>query len=226
GAPAGGLISDGNSRSAGSSWSARTCKGPCQATTTESGSPRGRAVLANALATVGVTGGTLPAYPPAPHCNTRGLTELGRYLERQMIKRHMIINPDHMSQRAVDDTLTLLEAHRYSGVISPHGWMDPGNWPRIWKLGGLAFPDSNTSTQYVQDYAKYRPRRTPYMFGWGYGADLGGLAAQPDARANSVHYPFRSYDDKVTLNRQRSGTRTFDYNKDGVAHYGLYADWV
>jgi hypothetical protein len=142
-----------------------------------------------------------------------------------MIQKHMIINPDHMGQKAVDDTLTLLEAKHYSGVISPHGWMDPGNWPRLWKLGGLAFPDSNTSTQYVQDYATYRPRQTPYFFGWGYGADLGGLAAQPDARANSVHYPFKSYDGKVTLGRQRSGDRTFDYNKDGVAHYGLYADW-
>ena len=26
---------------------------------------------------LGVPPGTLPAYPPAPHCNTRGLTDLG-----------------------------------------------------------------------------------------------------------------------------------------------------
>src|SRR5439155_1733657 len=82
------------------------------------------------LAQLGITSGTVPAYPPAPHCNTRGLTELGRYLERRMMQKHMIINPDHMSQRGVDDTLTLLEAHHYSGVISPHGWMDPGNCTR------------------------------------------------------------------------------------------------
>jgi len=30
----------------------------------------------------------------------------------------------------------------------------------------------------------------------------------------------------VTLDRQRTGDRTFDYNTDGVAHYGLYADWT
>jgi hypothetical protein len=223
--PIGILINGGNHESAGSFWSAETCKGKLH--DNEIYQPTGPVspFLANLLAQVGVTGGTLPTYPPAPHCNTRGLSELGRYLEKRMMQKHMIINPDHMSQKAVDDTLTLLESRRYSGVISPHGWMDPGNWPRIWKLGGLAFPDSNTSTQYVQDYARYRPRKTPYLFGWGYGADLGGLAAQPDARANSVHYPFKSYDGKVTLNRQRSGERTFDYNKDGVAHYGLYADW-
>jgi hypothetical protein len=223
--PVGILINGGNHQSAGSFWSAETCKGPFH--DNEIYSPSGPAdpFLAGLLAQLGVTGGTTPSYPPAPHCNTRGLTDLGRYLERRMIQKHMIINPDHMSQRAVDDTLTILESKHYSGVISPHGWMDPGNWPRLWKLGGLAFPDSNTSTQYVHDYAKYYPRQTPYLSGWGYGADLGGLAAQPDARANSVHYPFKSYDGKVTLDRQRSGDRVFDYNKDGVAHYGLYADW-
>ena len=224
--PVGVLINGGNKLSAGSYWSAQTCKGKLH--DNEIYNPTGGVgpQLSALLAALGVTGGTVPAYPPAPHCNTRGLTELGRYLERQMMRKHMIINPDHMSQRGVDDTLTLLESKHYSGVISPHGWMDPGNWPRLWKLGGLAFPDSNTSTQYVKDYRTYRPRQTPYMLGWGYGADLGGLAQQPDARANSVHYPFRSYDGKVTLGRQRSGQRVFDYNKDGVAHYGLYADWL
>jgi hypothetical protein len=102
--------------------------------------------------------------------------------------------------------------------------MDPGNWPRIWKLGGMAFPGHSAATGYVKDWEKYRPRSTPYKFGWGYGADLGGLSQQPDARAG-LHYPFKSPDGKVTLSRERTGDRTFDYNTDGVAHYGLYADW-
>ena len=226
--PLGTLINAGNRQSSGSFWSAETCVGPYHDNTIETYNPQGSAFLDNALAQLGVTSGTLPTYPPAPHCNTRGLTELGRHLERQMMKRHMIINPDHMSQRAVDDTLTLAEAHRYSGVISPHGWMDPGNWPRIWKLGGLAFPDSATSTEYLEAYRKHRPRRTPYLLGWGYGADLGGLAAQPDVPQGKgrVSYPFKSYDGRVTYKRQRTGERVFDYGKDGVAHYGLYADWL
>src|SRR3954451_11234416 len=143
-----------------------------------------------------------------------------------MMRKHMIINPDHMSQRAVPCTLTPSKAHRYSGVISPHGWMDPGNWPRLWKLGGLAFPGHSAATSYVKEYEKYRPRRTPYKFGWGYGADLGGLSQQPDAPTGGIGYPFKSYDGKVTFQRQRSGERTFDYDKEGVAHYGLYADWL
>ena len=222
----GAVINQGNRNSSGSYWDARTCTGPLRDNTIETFSPEVQGALNSFLTTLGLTpSGQAPTYPPPPHCNTRGLTDLGRHLEREMIKRKMIINPDHMSQKAVDDTLTLAEAHRYSGVISPHGWMDPGNWPRIWKLGGLAFPDSDTSTGFVDAYRKYRPKRTPFMIGWGYGADLGGLAEQPAAREGSVQYPFKSFDGKVTFDRQKSGERSFDYNSEGVAHYGLYADW-
>jgi len=111
-------------------------------------------------------------------------------------------------------------------VISPHGWMDPGNWPRLWKLGGMAFPGHSAASDYVKEWKKYRPKSTPYAFGWGYGADLGGLSHQPDPdKDGKISYPFTSYDGKVKFDRERTGERTFDYDKDGVAHYGLYADW-
>src|SRR5436853_231842 len=144
-----------------------------------------------------------------------------------MMKLGWIVNPDHMSQAGVDDTLTLLETRHYSGVISPHGWMDPGNWPRLWKLGGMAFPGHSAAADYVKEWKKYRPEQTPYAFGWGYGADLGGLSHQPDPEQGDgqLKYPFKSIDGSVTFDRQKTGERTFDYNKDGVAHYGMYADW-
>ena len=217
------VVQVGQKDSAGSYWSAETCKGKLHDNTIESYNPQGSALLDSIFAKAGVARGTFPTYPPAPHCNTRGLTELGRHVEREMMARHMIINPDHMSQRAVDDTLTLLEAHHYSGVISPHGWMDPGNWPRLWKLGGVAWPGHSDAKSYVKDWQKYRPKRTPYLLGWGYGADMGGISNQPGK--GSVHYPFKSYDGRITFDRQRAGERTFDYTKDGVANYGLYADW-
>jgi hypothetical protein len=224
--PVGALINSANRLSAGSFWSARTCTGPLHDNTIETLTPQGSAGLDNLLGTLGVQSGTLPAYPPAPHCNTRGLTTLGKHVVNSMMDRHMIVNPDHMSQAAVDETLTLLEARHYSGVISPHGWMDPGNWPRLWKLGGMAFPGHSEASEYVKEWQKYRPKRTPYLLGWGYGADLGGLSDQPSADAQgSISYPFRSYDGSVTFDRQRTGDRTFDYSKDGVAQYGLYADW-
>ena len=59
---------------------------------------------------------------------------------------------------------------------------------------------------------------------------MNGFGSQGGPRgagvANPVSYPFRSFDGKVTLERQTSGERVFDINTDGVAHYGLYPDWI
>jgi hypothetical protein len=227
--PVGALINAGNVTSAGSFWSAETCKGKEHDNQIDGSIPPGGSFLGTLLNSLGVPAGTLPAYPPAPHCNTRGLTDLGKHVVEQMMNRGMIVNPDHMSQRGVDATLKLAEARNYSGVISPHGWMDPRNWPRIWALGGMAFPNSGNAQDFVNEWRTYRPKQTPYFFGWGWGADLGGLAEQgspPGSGDPKVSYPFKSLDGSVTLDRQRTGDRTFDYNADGVAHYGLYADWT
>jgi hypothetical protein len=226
--PVGVVINAGNKASAGSYWSARTCTGKLSDNTIYQPDAQSASVFATLLSSVGLQSGTAPTYPPAPHCNTRGLTDLGKHVVRRMMDSHMIVNPDHMSQAGVDETLSLLEARKYSGVISPHGWMDPGNWPRLWKLGGVAFPGHSAADEYVKEWKQYRPRQTPYAFGWGYGADLGGLSHQPVATADGkgFKYPFKSYDGKVTFTRQRTGERTFDYGNEGVAHYGLYADWL
>src|SRR4051812_40634990 len=162
--PVGVLINGGNKLSAGSYWSAKTCKGPLTDNTIFTPEPQSSAFFDSLFTSAGLPSGTAPAYPPAPHCNTRGLTELGRHVVRRMMDMHMIVNPDHMSQAGVDDTLTLLESRHYSGVISPHGWMDPGNWPRLWKLGGMAFPGHSNADEYVKEWKRYRPQQTPYAF--------------------------------------------------------------
>ena len=222
------LINAGNKESSGSFWSAETCRTPEHDNEIFTGAPTG--FIATLMTALGAPAGTAPTYPPAPHCNTRGLSSLGAHTVEQMMDRGMIVNPDHMSQRAVDATIGLAEQRHYSGVISPHGWMDPRNWPRIWALGGMAFPNSGSASGFVQDWRNQRPPSTPYYFGWGWGADLGGLATQgAPAPADSparVTYPFRSLDGAVTVDRQRTGDRTFDYSAEGVAHYGLYADWT
>jgi hypothetical protein len=73
-----------------------------------------------------------------------------------------------------------------------------------------------------------RYRTSKYYFGVGIGTDTGGFASQPGPRADAAtrpfRYPFKSYNGKVTFTRERTGTRVFDLNKDGVAQYGLMAD--
>jgi microsomal dipeptidase-like Zn-dependent dipeptidase len=55
------------------------------------------------------------------HANTRGLTAYGLILLEEMRARGMIIDVDHMSQKALDTTLDLMEHGDYP-VISSHSW--------------------------------------------------------------------------------------------------------
>ncbi|HVI34728.1 MAG TPA: hypothetical protein VM684_00725, partial [Gaiellales bacterium] len=165
-----------------------------------------------------------------PHCNSRGLTTLGDHTIRGMVKRHMIFDPDHMSVKARKSSLTLLEKLKYSGVISSHSWSTPDAYPRIYKLGGVVMPYAGDSTGFVAKWKQHVKWADPrYYFGFGYGADINGLGAQGDPRGpnatNPVTYPFTGWGG-VTVNKQQSGTRVYDINTDGVAHYGLYPDWV
>ncbi len=63
--------------------------------------------------------------------------------------------------------------------------------------------------------------------GFGYGADMNGLAeeSQPTG-GHPISYPFRSYDGQVSFTREQWGQRTFDLNADGVANYGMFPDWL
>src|SRR5699024_10671496 len=68
-----------------------------------------------------------------------------------------------------------------------------------------------------------------YFWGIGYASDINGLAAQGGPRASDakspVSYPFTAMGG-VEMDKQHTGTRDFDINTDGVAHYGLYPDWI
>jgi hypothetical protein len=132
--------------------------------------------------------------------------------------------------KARQQALDVLEAARYSGVISSHSWSTPDAYPRVQALGGVIAPYAGGSTGFV---AEWRSRRASadrrYEFGIGYGADANGLGAQggprADAADNPVHYPFTGFGG-VVIDHQVSGERVYDINVDGVAHYGLYPDWI
>jgi hypothetical protein len=172
----------------------------------------------------------LPLYGATPHCNDRGLTDLGEHTIRGMAERRMLFDPDHMSVRARQKALDLVESMRYPGVISSHSWATPDAYPRIYRLGGFITPYAGDSTGFVDKWRKHLTWADPrYYFGFGYGADMNGLGAQGDPRGadapNPVSYPFRGLGG-VQVHKQRSGTRVYDVNRDGVAHYGLYPDWL
>ena len=183
-------------------------------------------------ATLAQTAGpdSLPIYGPPPHCNARGLTDLGAYLIRRMMDKGMIFDPDHMSVRGRDQALTLLESRKYRGVVSSHTWSTPGSERRIAKMGGVIALHEGSTTQFVERWNETkRMERGRFLFGTGYATDMNGFASQPGPRADNkspVAYPFRSLDGQVTLDKQTSGKKVFDINVDGVAHFGMYPDVI
>jgi hypothetical protein len=167
----------------------------------------------------------MPAYPSGVQCNDQGLTGLGGYLIERMMAHHLLIEVDHLSEQARDTVLAMAERARYP-LISSHngtgGAWTPGELARLHRLGGFA---AVTPVQAPALAAKIIAMSRYHFAGVGIGTDTGGFASLPAPLTGvTLRYPFRSYGGRVTFVRERTGTRTFDLNRDGVAHYGLIPD--
>ena len=86
----------------------------------------------------------IPSYPPGRQCNAKGLTNLGRYLVRRLIANHMLIEVDHMSERARLAVLRIAEAHGYP-LVSSHtdtgGHWTPSDLRRLYTAGRVRHGD-------------------------------------------------------------------------------------
>ena len=178
--------------------------------------------------------GVTPLYGPPPHCNQLDLSDLGRHLVNRMADTHTILDPDHMAAKARIEALDIMQQRGYSGLISSHSWSTPVDEQRIIDLGGVVYPkaaaigQNSTTDWFVEEYHRLQKMRDPkFLWGFGYGSDINGVAKQPIARPDAdVKYPFTSYDGRQTVAQMTTGKRTWDYNTDGVAQYGLYLDWL
>jgi len=229
------LVNTGNKYATGQFWTAEHCPGAADHDNEPTNPTAEQAALIYSvfgpLLTQPLLQGQLPVYPPAPLCNPKGLTPLGEHLIRSMMSRGMIVETDHLSVKARRQALTILEETDYPGVISSHSWGDAGSQQRLQALGGLVGPITHEANGFAEEWQAARANRSPdFLFGLGFGSDINGLHAQPvprpDAAQNPVQYPFQSFDGGSVIDRQRSGTRIYDVNVDGVDHYGLYPDWI
>ena len=122
GGTSGVVVNVGNKYATGQFWAANHCDVADH--DNEPTNPAGQNALLAALFGPVVTNqllsGQLPVYPPGPLCNPKGLTSLGEHLLRSMMSRGMIVETDHMSAKARQQALTILEASKYPGVISSH----------------------------------------------------------------------------------------------------------
>ena len=172
-------------------------------------------------------------------CNVRGLTKLGEYAVDAAVDRRMVIDVDHLSAKSSKRVLDLLAARKYPGAVSSHDWTDPKNYARILAAGGavglyaqgpLPTPGDDHGSSFLENWRTVRAAARPGSFlGIGFGPDMNGLGKQApplsDTSSRPVRYPF-VMPDGTRVSKQRTGTRVFDVNVDGTAHYGLIPDWI
>lgn len=200
-------------------------------------------------------GGTVPVYPNyARHCNARDtFTPMGVYAIKEMMKKGMIIEIDHIEYKTKSELLDIAEAQTPPYPIvsthGGHGGISKAQAQRIINTGGIIFPYKNNGADYhkfINDLQIDYTYPSGAVFGVGYGADTNGLGPQADPRSSSstpVQYPFTLFSGPdwaqtlahpnvnvtpVTFNQSASpeGNRAWDINTEGSAHYGLIADFV
>ncbi len=237
------LVNNANRQKTGHNWKMQTCEEPANLPehdhrhdktqmniADESDGAIGRdAIFGAVLAQVGPTGAS-QLYPASPHCNTIGLTDLGHFALNGLMKRGMLFDPDHMSAKGRLESMEHVAAAKYSGVVSSHSWADEPTYRAILRVGGTVTPHAGGSDGFVKKYRRMKSYADPrYPFGISFGSDINGFSTQGGPRnpdeTTDVDYPFTSFAG-VRVDKQVSGRRVFDINADGLAHHGLYPDWV
>jgi len=180
-----------------------------------------------------------PTYPaPASGCghrNSLGLTALGVSALEKMMQLGMLIDIDHMSQRAADAALQLATAQGYP-VSSGHNGMrgstcdasDPqechegsrtrAQYLQIKAVGGMVgLGHGGTAGNFVRGYRAMLDLMGDH--GVAIGTDVNGLYPMPAPEEDTE----LTYD--ASFPRYEFG-RSWDYNERGFAHYGLFPDFM
>jgi microsomal dipeptidase-like Zn-dependent dipeptidase len=172
--------------------------------------------------------GPCPEAGQGSSCNTKGLSDLGAYAIDKLMDAHMLIEADHLSERARQSVLAIAERRHYP-LVSSHtntgGFWTDDDLRRLYALGGYATARIDAPEKLPDAINRYRRFRSINRYlGVGMGSDTGGFNELPGPPKTPLTYPFRPYRGHVLFDRQRTGTRAFDLTNDGVAHYGLIAD--
>lgn len=194
-----------------------------------------------------ITQGLLPVYPSGPQCNARWMTSLGRYAMERLMEKKIIIEVDHLELEMKTQLLDMAGARTPPyPLVSTHGGQGGVSMEQARRLlagGGLLYPNKGNGIKFVEQLERLRTVAAPdHLFAMGYGADMNGLATQSPPRgagSEPVRYPFtlfsgpgwgRQFDGVQPVIFEQTGVpeggRYWDINAEGLAHYGMIADWV
>lgn len=160
------------------------------------------------------------------HVNTKGLTPLGEFAINEMMRRGMLIDIDHMSEKSANRAIELAKAIPYplnSGHNAPRSLNHSENgrtdqqYKDIVSLGGMiGLGHGGSATAFVETYnqvATLIGSAKPIAIGTD-GNVLNPLPG-PDANA-PLPFPYT----------YTFGYRMWNFNTEGMAHYGLYPEFI
>jgi microsomal dipeptidase-like Zn-dependent dipeptidase len=165
--------------------------------------------------------------------NRLPLTARGITAIKEMMRLGMLIDIDHMSQAAADQALGLAWQFHYP-VNSGHNGLRGAvagsqneralradQYATIGKLHGMAGVGSAglDSGRWLSLYNHVVQAMGGGDVVAGFGTDTNGFALGMPRRASSLKY-------SSSFPPSRDGQRTWDYNRDGVAHYGMLWDFL
>ncbi len=216
------------------------------------------ALTAAALVKLGLDPWRKPGPPPVcpppgqpqkgiGHRNALTLTNLGALLIKELMRRGMLIDIDHMSQKTANATLSIAENMPGDGypLISGHSGIrgvaganaensrSPEQLRRISRLHGMfgLGTDGVHASQWALNYQSAMEKMgylnsgiANYQNGAiSFGTDLNGLVKGPvpGGPQNRVVYDASFPPSSVT-----GSAKTWNYNSEGVAHYGMLSDFL
>jgi microsomal dipeptidase-like Zn-dependent dipeptidase len=167
-----------------------------------------------------------------------GLTPLGQFAIQEMMRQGMFIDIDHMSQASANDALTLAEREQYpvesghNGIRDPNGGTERSftadQYARIGKLHGMAGVGSASldDIHWVANFNAVAAAMNREVDGGlpgalDFGTDTDGVSPLMLAPDGGPRVVYSAQFPKSTL-----GSKSWDYNVDGVAHYGMIADFL
>lgn len=172
----------------------------------------------------------LPHSPSEKYVNAKRLSNTGRILIEELMKRGMMIDLDHCSVNTLNDINEILNTYEYPSLFT-HNQNFEG-LKHIYENGGIISPtlsksNSDEVLRIINRGLKVIKDNNYDVVGIPFTTDLFGTLKTPSADGDDViDYPFKSYDKKITFQEQQTGNKTFDFTKDGFAHMGLLPDFI
>jgi len=185
---------------------------------------------------------TLPIYPDADiHCQRNGFTSLGLSLIDEMMSLGMIIDLGHTPRSGLNDIVPILKKHNYPAVNTHGGDQNLIQAINILSTKGLGSVcrDANGTTEIQAKFQQMVDQINPetQLPRNGLSYDFNGFAQYTKPRFGELSdceteqkepltYPFTSFAGDITFNKLQTGSRSYDFNTDGLANIGLLPDLI